>query len=303
MSSFSLAPLPLGPLWAFYRRLHADLLHLSEQGLQEIGRRAELPNAERQALAMLWALARETSPRAFWARTEARAASDFADLPCYLPTKEFLKSQRQVAQAFAQAVAGKSVALVGPAAHLRGQAMGQEIDRLDLVVRLNYHWPVPPALRPDLGERADVLYHCCNGDFPIRGVLIPEFARLRFVVAELGVQSKAVFRYAAATGVKAMSGSEPFDELRQKMRANPTTGAFALHHLLSQDVGRVKVFGMSFLRSGYMPETPSRGGEGRLTPHDHEAELAYCRQRWFKDPRLSFDRISAGLVDARTSGS
>ena len=58
---------------------------------------------------------------------------------------------------------GKNVVLVGPASTLRGRpGMGYFIDSHDVVVRLNHAWPLPDALKPDIGSRIDVIYHNLN---------------------------------------------------------------------------------------------------------------------------------------------
>src|SRR5690606_15567982 len=41
---------------------------------------------------------------------------------------------------------------------------GRFIDAFDVVVRLNHAWPLPEALKDDIGSRIDVLYHNLNPD-------------------------------------------------------------------------------------------------------------------------------------------
>ena len=57
-------------------------------------------------------------------------------------------------------IAGKMVALVGPAKYMQGSCYGSEIDSHDTVVRINRGIESIETYPEDLGVRTDVFYSC-----------------------------------------------------------------------------------------------------------------------------------------------
>ena len=53
----------------------------------------------------------------------------------------------------------KNVAIVGPAATIVGNSLGEYIDSFDTIVRMNKSIPLNEELACDIGSRTDVLYH------------------------------------------------------------------------------------------------------------------------------------------------
>jgi len=82
----------------------------------------------------------------------------------------------------------KNIALVGPSQSIINTGFGLEIEHHDLVVRLNHQWPINNNLKSDIGERMDILYHCCNPDFSMMRFSIPEFQKTKMVFYEQGIQ-------------------------------------------------------------------------------------------------------------------
>ena len=99
---------------------------------------------------------------------------------------------------FKSFVAGKSIALVGPASTLAGQRMGELIDSHDVVVRLNHSWPLPQEFRDDIGARVDIIYH--NMNFRKQRMTKKEIVRMR------------------RDGVKWMVSTHPASEVRFRHR-------------------------------------------------------------------------------------
>ncbi len=64
-----------------------------------------------------------------------------------------------ITEAYGRYLAGKRVALVGPAPTVEGSRQRDLIESCDVVVRINHALPVPAHLQPDVGGRTDVLYH------------------------------------------------------------------------------------------------------------------------------------------------
>ena len=84
---------------------------------------------------------------------------------------------------------GMRVALVGPSRSIAGSGAGTAIEAFDLVVRMNHQWPVPVDLAADIGRRMDVLFHCCNGDYPVARFAIEAFGDTRIAFHEAGPEA------------------------------------------------------------------------------------------------------------------
>lgn len=200
----------------------------------------------------------------------------------------------------------KRVALVGPSRSVVGSGQGERLEAFDLVVRVNFQWPVPPALVVDVGERMDILYHCCNGDVPIDRLFQPGFERTRFVCWQFGIDSHELQRYCAKVAVPELEVSSVFEQLAARMNAFPTTGTTAIHDLLSYDIDRLYVTGMTFFREPYYDGYPTGGrssareergaGAGRVGIHDVPAQFELLRRIQASDPRLGVDATLGELL-------
>jgi len=92
-------------------------------------------------------------------------------------------------------VAGKKVAIVGPAPYLKGLKRGAEIDKCDVVVRPNEIIPLT-HLRDDYGSRTDILF-CNFGTMWMGGIKrkiatedrVDHFKNLKLVVSS-GIKAK-----------------------------------------------------------------------------------------------------------------
>jgi hypothetical protein len=194
---------------------------------------------------------------------------------------------------------GKRVALVGPSRSVVGSRQGQELEAYDLIVRINFQWPIPPPLIVDVGERMDILYHCCNGDVPMMRLYQPGFERTRFVCWQFGIDSHKLQAHCQKLGVPEVEVSSVFERLLSRMNAFPTTGTVALFDLLSHDIERLYVTGMTFFRDpyhdGYLTGGHDAGDEYRrgqaetVGIHDVRAQFELVRSVQATDPRLSVD--------------
>jgi hypothetical protein len=200
---------------------------------------------------------------------------------------------------YAALLEGKRVALVGPSRSVVGSRQGRAIEDHDLVVRLNFQWPIPSSLVADVGTRMDILYHCCNGDVPIARLFQPGFERTRFVCWQFGIDSHALQDYCAKLGVPDLEISSVFERLLSRMHAFPTTGTAAVFDLLSHDIERLYVTGMTFFHEpyhdGYLTAGDDAGEEYRrgrsqiVGIHDVPAQLDLVREIRATDPRLNVD--------------
>jgi hypothetical protein len=153
----------------------------------------------------------------------------------------------------------------------------------------------------------DVLYHCCNADVPIERLFQRGFERTRFVCWQFGIDSPRLQDYCASVNVPDLEVSSVFDELLQRMHAFPTTGTAALYDLLSHDLDRLYVTGLTFFRDphyeGYPTGSSQAGREYRhgqveaVGIHDVSAQFELVRWLRAKDRRLIVDSTLRDLLD------
>lgn len=205
---------------------------------------------------------------------------------------------RDIDPAYSSFVRGKNVAVVGPARTLIGERQGQHIDSHDLVVRFNDAFDLPsrPELVADIGSRTDILYCnqvilrraladgiswdslayviCTNNSlsFTTDGRPEPTCDRQdRSVIARLAdelVRQKSTTRWRV---VRAAS-----EELSRRLQGHwPRTGLVGIVDLLSFDVRRMFIAGMTFYH----------GGGHLLMPASHELHPLKNRDgTWARSP-------------------
>lgn len=179
--------------------------------------------------------------------------------------REILSLRAQARAAFAEAVRGRSVALIGGAHSLLEHGDGAAIDACDVVVRVN--WPRDAELVPPrTGSRTD--FHYRASGMAEEG---PD------VLRKPGELVSALLRdYGGA--------------------AMPRTGVVALEDILRYEPARVYVAGFDLYRSGHSvnPSTSGRRAKG----HDNELDFRILRDLC-ADSRVESDAIlKAALADA-----
>jgi hypothetical protein len=158
--------------------------------------------------------------------------------------------------AYSRLVRGKTIAVVGPARTLLGRNQGAHIDAHDLVVRFNDTFDLPsrPGMAADVGGRTDILY--CNQ--VVLKQTIDRASRqpgLQYIVCTNNSLSFSVdneprlARRAPTPPLRVVHA--PSATLSAWLRGNwARTGMVAILDLLSFDVRRLFITGMTFYHGG-----------------------------------------------------
>jgi hypothetical protein len=123
---------------------------------------------------------------------------------------------------------------------------------------------------------------------------------------QFGIDSHKLQQYCLKVDVPEVEVSSVFERLLQRMNAFPTTGTAALCDLLSYDIERLYVTGMTFFRDphydGYLTGGSDasrqyrRGDSETVGIHDVSAQLELVRSIQANDPRLIVDPTLGALL-------
>lgn len=206
------------------------------------------------------------------------------------------------------AAEGRRVILTGPADYTVGAGRGEWVEGFDWVVRLNFQWPLPDTLAPDLGRRLDVLYHCCNGDHPVERLFVPGFERAQFVCLEHQAHSLRLMRHCRALGVPYLYTTATIARLTAALGHPPSTGLTAIEHLLSLPIRELQLYGITLWHAPYYAGYAGDGARAvqrrhggvrrRVWRHAPRAERAHLLALIARDPRLRLDPCARQLLQA-----
>jgi hypothetical protein len=290
--------------------LYGLLRHLTVEELSRRFARWRFTAREVDALLRLRPLAHRHDLDRFSERLREAVQESPDDYPPVLRPRNITYDREARRREYGALLQGKRVALVGPSRSVVGAGQGRRLEAFDLVVRVNFQWPIPPDLVVDVGARMDVLYHCCNGDVPIDRLFRPGFERTRFVCWQFGIDSHELQRHCAEVGVPELDVSSVFEQLLKRMNAFPTTGTAAVCDLLSYDIDCLYVTGMTFFREPYYDGYPTggrpsdrdeRGGRAETVGIHHvPAQFELVRRIQASDPRL---RVDTKLGELLASGA
>lgn len=245
---------------------------------------------------------------------------------------------------FNRLLSGKDVIIVGPAETLRGKGQGKMIDAHDLVVRFNsaiHYIPFSRELANDIGTRTDILY--CNNEVIIKQILFQQgisHEKFRRVCEVAGIKylvsTNNGFTFPAADAPSPHCWSEylafnlflkqqgvgmGFRMLHSTSARARTllsgytgrTGFLAVLDLLSYDLHKLAITGMTFYHSGghlFFNDSaselhPMKDHQGRESPgsvkgHNSYLELELMRKlASLYESKLQLDEYLQKLLDAR----
>ena len=222
---------------------------------------------------------------------------------------------------FGEFVKGKNVCLVGPSAYMDGSKMGKEIDKFDLIVRMNLSCPVPERLKVDIGSRTDILYHVLFTEAHIKSA--PDLFKphtkeevqswaddgVQWVVAKMdfNVDRTRKFGPVIKGTIKWICiPKKKYQYLREVIGTYPNMGTIAIYHLLSLGAKSLHVYGCDFHTEGYYTgygnftaeqaklgaggksHWGQTGGTKRI--HNLDRQIEYIKSLTSLDKRLNLDK-------------
>ena len=187
----------------------------------------------------------------------------------YQPDQELLKL-----------FSNKRVALVGPSPHLIGKNVGNEIDKYDIVCRVNEVHPT--GYEKDYGNRTDVVFHNCGtrfiegfGQRLIEKSLISKY--LKYVIcpsikatgADNFTNWSENFQSPVVENFNRINifntpfhwiGVENYKLVHNLFGVEPNAGQTAILMLLAHQVSELLITGFSFYAQGDTPQISHRPG-------------------------------------------
>lgn len=196
----------------------------------------------------------------------------------------------------ASLIAGKTVALVGPAKYMENSCMGQKIDSHDLVVRINRGIESSFVHGNDIGSRTDIYYSC----------LIERAQQTGNIDADL-LQSVGVKHIVAppSSDMKGFSRAREFhpmvnrkkvehlnteipvsiidhnfnNDISSSVRCKPNTGFLAIYDLLRYDPKNIFICGFSFYLDGFISGEKSGVEKEKNCTEQQFSEMAFSSKR------------------------
>jgi len=217
---------------------------------------------------------------------------------------------------YQEIIKNKTVALVGPAAYMVGSSLGEEIDKHDMVVRINRGIELISDYHHDIGERTDILYSCLLEAAENAGKQSPESLKEDYKISAIctvphsdmkGIATKTELHYMVnKKNVDKISELIPvriidhqfFTGVSRKINCRPNTGFIAIFDLLRFEPEQLSVYGFSFYLDGFIPKyksgiamTEDEFAKKCLNSKRHVQKnmWSYCKQTLRDNSRVRLD--------------
>jgi hypothetical protein len=169
---------------------------------------------------------------------------------------------------------GKRVAIIAPSPSVRLIANGADIDKYDIIVRINKNWKHDIELNKYVGSRTDVLYNCINPCFDCGGVLDFDYIKtqVKYIAVSIPIINDNNHRDFIFHNNKMINYYNDFVTLNNNkvkhyiinksvynkydkiLNSRPNTGFMALLDILNYDIKELYVKGFTFFRDGYLKD-------------------------------------------------
>lgn len=239
--------------------------------------------------------------------------------------KEWLniRKQGQYDTQYNEFLKNKRVIVVGPSPSLENTNSGTEIDKYDIVVRINKAFPIEDGMEKDLGSRTDIHYHCLCTTMHCGGpVFYKEMKDSNvFVSCPYPKWVKPFYDDVTRFELDNKKWNLPFHiidtdyylSLAKMLGTRPNSGILTILDLLAYDVKELHITGFTFFRDGWRKsykdhtkifgeqvgkEKEERWLSGEFGgTHKQKPQEDLVREIYLNDDRVFIDNIMKEILD------
>lgn len=221
---------------------------------------------------------------------------------------------------FCQLVKNKKVIIVGPSAELMKREEGKNIDKFDVIARLNSSFPLFGSIQKHFGSRTDIIYYVSAGvDKHFKyikeshGINVLLHDKIKFMIFKKGFNSNSnkykklfdSFFIKYHNNIKMFPMKKTTMFLKSILKSDPNMGLLAMEHLLNTDLRELHVIGCDFYKYPHYPHysvlpelrfdynkkilVNQKTGWKQKTHHDTSKQLEYLKTLLVKDKRLKIE--------------
>lgn len=191
----------------------------------------------------------------------------------------YLSTRSGTFEEVARMCEGKTLAVVGNARKLADMSQGDEIDRADIVVRLNRAPMQSPASH---GVRTDWIATSTTLDAKLLEERQPDLVlwmtSRRKRLSWLMVNRQPIF----------INPLAHHKELLTELAARPTTGLLLLSLLRRTSAAEIRIYGFDF----FVSQSLSGSRRAKDVSHDFDAERVWVQRAVLSDQRFTFNAIT-----------
>jgi hypothetical protein len=167
---------------------------------------------------------------------------------------------------------GKRVAIIAPSPSVRETPNGDEIDKYDIIIRVNKNWQYSPDLNKYVGTRTDIVYNCINPDPECGGSINFDYVKsnLKYIAISIPILNNQQHRDSLFHNNNMVNKYRQFvanNNNRVKyyivntnlynmydniLKSRPNTGFMAILDILSYDIKELYIKGFTFFKDGYL---------------------------------------------------
>jgi len=219
-----------------------------------------------------------------------------------------------VCAVYADYLRGKRVVIVGPAPSMDSSAQHDVIESFDVVVRVNEALPIAEVIKPDVGARTDILYHCMLEKRGRDFAALVDSWNLKFLCSAFPntrwyVKQNLDFLKRGVSCPYRILPLPTWKKLFKKLKSTtPNTGTTAIYDLLDHDIKELYVTGFTFYKGGYSQgykggdvdrdRDKTRQVELPEIEHDQVAQLQLMQKIWRSDSRVSVDETLESILES-----
>lgn len=232
---------------------------------------------------------------------------------------------------FSKFVKGKKVIIVGPSAELMKREEGKNIDKFDIVIRLNSSFPLFGDIQKHFGSRTDVIYYVSAGIEKhfnhikaTYGINVLLHDKIKFLIFKKGFNSTSnkyrklfnSFFERYHNKIKMFPAKKVTMSLKSILKSDPNMGILAIEHLLKTELKELHVIGCDFYKYPHYPKysvlpdlkfdynkrilTNLKNGWKQKTHHDISKQLEYLKTLLVKDKRLIIENNLKEMIFENT---